>query len=1400
MALPAMLIAGVVALSGIALAGPQGKGSKSNAGSKARVMSSNLTFAERFVENKGQWDSRAKFLLKTNGLNSWVTEDGIVYDFYTLRSVKTKPLGSPRNTTRYMQSGHVVGMKFVGSNANGTVGYAGLRGKMNFLKSGVQATASVFNEAYSVNTYPGIDTRWYVDNGQPRYDLIVAPGADPSQIRMQFEGASNLRTQGNNSLVFDTSLGTKGLVGLYVYQTINGQVRPVNSSFKINADGTVSYQLGSYDQTKALVIDPVVYSTLLGGNFGGDSAFGVAVDSLTSAYVVGTTTAPAFPTSVGAYQETFALQDGFVTKFLPDGSDVEYSTLVGGTDADVCGAIALDSTGAAYVIGGTLSTDLPTLNAVQAAIGGGVDGFFLKLNNTGTAANWLTYIGGGGDDQAFGVAVDSLNQAVVVGMAGDNTFPLVSAADGTFAGDTEGFVQKYNAAGSALLFSSFMGGTEVRPSPFDPNEMNFSVAVDIDRNIYVLGQTNASNAPTTVGAFDRTANGWDNYVAKFTASGGASWATFVGGNATESPAGIALDNTANVFITGSTDSFNYPRTTAAFDRTFNNSSEGYLTKINRLGTGLIFSTFLGAVAGASPSAIAVDDIGFAHIAGFIAQSTTTAAWLPVTPNADDPTYNGPTLLGGDAYLQVVNDSGTALQYCGYLGGSANDGANGIAIDGARNAYVVGSTNSGANDTIEFPTTPGAFKETMPADAPPNFQTSLSDPFLTKIKTRIPLTIASLTIAPTAVASGESAVGTVTLSAAASTGGATVALSNNNNSIISTPASFLIPEGQTSGTFVIQTTANMTSTQTVVITATVEGDTKSAQLTVAPWLTALTLSNDTVVGGNVVGGRITLFRPAPAGGITVNMNSTVPSVATVPSTVSVPETLNTVTFDVTTRGVASPQIVDITASYAGLTRTVSLTVIPARLFSISFVPNVVSGGTDTTGKVQLDGAAPTGGVTVNLVSSDAALAVPATVIIPAQQSSATFTGTTSVVTVDTSVTVSATFGLDTRTAVVDVLRANLISLAISPDVIQGGNSTTGTVGLDAPAATGGVTIPITSSNPAVAQAPATVTVPSGSTNVNFVIPTSLVGTDTTVTFTATRGLVTLNANLLVKAVGFNVDMNPNTVVGGQASVGTVNLVEAAPTGGVSVNLSSSNTSVVTVPSTVLVPAGEISATFNASTVPVVADTNVTITGTFGAASASDVLTVTAAGPLSVALNPSSVAGGGSSIGIVTLDGVAPAGGVTVNLSSNNAAATVPATVVVPAGGLTQSFVITTIAVSTNQTATISATANGNTAQANLTIVAANLLNIRFIPSRVRGGQNTSCTIQLDAAAPPGGATITLTNSNPNVTVSFPTSATIPAGQTSVTFTVQTRRVSRVLSTQVTATYNGQTKSAILTATR
>jgi len=393
-----------------------------------------------------------------------------------------------------------------------------------------------------------------------------------------------------------------------------------------------------------------------------------------------------------------------------------------------------------------------------------------------------------------------------------------------------------------------------------------------------------------------------------------------------------------------------------------------------------------------------------------------------------------------------------------------------------------------------------------------------------------------------------------------------------------------------------------------------------------------------------------------------------------------------------------------------------------LSSISLNPTSVTGGNSSTGTVTLSGAAPAGGAQVALSSGNAAAArVPSSVTVAAGTTSASFTVATSAVAASTTVTISAAYASATRSASLTVAPApptppTLASLTLSPTSVTGGNSSTGTVTLSGPAPTGGAQVVLSSNNTTAARVPSSVTVAAGATSASFTVSTSTVAASTTVTISAAYGGATRSDSLTVTPAApppptlSSVTLNPISVVGGaQSSTGRVTLSGPAPTGGAQVALSSSNTTAARVPSSVTVAAGATSASFTVSTSAVSASTAVTISTAYGGATRSASLTVMPA-PLppptlsSLTLNPSSVLGGlQSSTGTVTLTRAAPAGGAQVLLSSSNGAASVPFSVFVPAGATSASFTVNTSIVLISTSSTISASYNGTTRTATLSVL-------------------------------------------------------------------------------------------------
>lgn len=657
-------------------------------------------------------------------------------------------------------------------------------------------------------------------------------------------------------------------------------------------------------------------------------------------------------------------------------------------------------------------------------------------------------------------------------------------------------------------------------------------------------------------------------------------------------------------------------------------------------------------------------------------------------------------------------------------------------------------------------------------------------------------LTGLTVRPVSVPGGTSSNGTVTLSSAAPVGGVTVALSSSSLKA-GVPATVSIVEGATSAQFTV-TTVGVAASVSAVITGSLNGISATDTLTVtAPTVVSVTLDPTTVPGGRTSTGTVNIGYAAPVGGVVVSLASS-NAAASLPASVTVAEGATKATFTITTIAVSANTSATITATSNGTSANADLSVTAPRVSVITISPAGVAGGSTATGIVSLDTNAPTGGMVVSLLSSDAAATVPATVTVAAGSQLALFTVTTKAVSTDTGVVITASTPTSSVTGAFAVLAGRLASVSVAPSSVVGSNSSTGTVTLSSSAPTGGMVVSL-SSNLAGVTVPATVTVPAGSISRTFTVGTTQVASSVTATISATLDTATATTELVVNPPSVTaLSLASTSVAGGVNTTATVTLADVAGPGGVVVNLGSSNTGAATVPATVTVPSGASTASFTVTTAAVATTTTSSLTASTGVSSQAATLTVTGGptGPSlsSVALNPTSVAGGASSTGTVTLSAAAPAGALVVTLASSSAAATVPASVTVAAGQTTATFSVTTTAVATNATATITGTLSGVSQTASLTITAASLSSVTLNPTSVAGGASSTGTVTLSAAAPAGGLLVTLASSSAAATV--PVSVTVAAGQTTATFTVTTTAVAANTASTITATLGGVSQSASL----
>jgi len=748
-----------------------------------------------FEANEGQTAAQVQYFTHTGGGTLFLTSSSAVLSLTKpvgQTFLSANPLGqigmsAPPNTTT---TGVALAINLIGANPNAAVvGLDQLPGISNYFIGNVPSqwhtNIANYSKVEYENVYPGINLIYYGNQQQLEYDYQLAPDADPSSIRFAVHGAESLSIDAKGNLVLHTAIGDVLEQAPVIYQQLAGTQQPVSGQFVLLGNNEVGFQVGAYDGSKPLVIDPVLsYSTYLGGNHT-ETGQGIAVDGSGNAYVTGYTDSTNFPTTTGAFQTSTTnggtTYDSFVTKLNPSGTGLVYSTYLGGTGSDFGLGIALDGSGDAYITGQTGSTNFPTTSgAFQTTYaGGGAAAFVTKLNATGTALIYSTYLravssGGSPVVGSAAIAVDGSGNAYVTGFTYSTNFPTTSGAfQTTLGGVDDAFVTKLNATGTALIYSTYLGGSD--------EDFGYGLAVDSTGHAYVTGGTRSTNFATTTGAFQTTFGGYrDAFVAKLNAGGtGLVYSTYLGGNGDDIGNGIALDNSGDAYVTGDTSSTNFPTTTGAFQTSLAGgvSTDAFVTKLNGAATALVYSTYLGGSGSDNGYGIAVDSAGYACVTGSTGLGASSV--FPITTGAFQTTFGGSYY---DAFVAKLNLSGTGLVYSTYLGGSGTDEAYGIALDSLGNAYLTGYTTS-----TNFPTTSGAFQTSHASDT--NSGGAIDkDAFVTKFTFVFATTTTLTDNGPNPSTFGQAVSFTATVSGGSAISGETVYIedADNANAVVASP--------------------------------------------------------------------------------------------------------------------------------------------------------------------------------------------------------------------------------------------------------------------------------------------------------------------------------------------------------------------------------------------------------------------------------------------------------------------------------------------------------------------------------------------------------------------------------------------------------------------------------------
>jgi hypothetical protein len=622
-----------------------------------------------FEENVGQTDSRVRFVARAGSATAFVLPDALV----VRTSRKSTATGAKADVAA------AVRLQFEGAAPNAPVsGEDMLPGQAHYFigsdSSRWHSGVRTYGRVRASNVYEGVDAVYYEADGDLEYDFVVAPHADPAQIRFAITGGESVSVDETGDLVIKTPAGDLRQRAPRLYQETGSGRIPVSGGFRMLGAGRVGIAVGGYDPGRPLVIDPVVdFGTRIGGSLS-DTALDVAVDASGAVYAVGYSSSVDFPVTVGVLSEfRGSSSDAFVTKLDASGQVLLFSAYVGGSGLDLGQAIALAADGGVVVCGYTSSSDFPVAAGVQPAPGnpaGGGDGFVLKLTATGSTLTYATYLGGSGDDSCMDVAAVGDGSIVVCGSTWSSDLPTQLPLFG-YSGGRDAFVARIAAGGSAFVFSTFLGGSL--------SEEAASVSIDINNNILVAGSTETTfEFPTpaipfpVVNAVTPVFGGQtDAFAAKLSPTGQVLYySTPLGGRGVEYAYDTCVDASGSLYVVGLTASTDFPVAGPVTSSLASGSTDGFVTKLSPAGDALTFSRFIGGTGSDALYGAAILENG--SIAAFGYSNST-----------DVPLANEfQSSLGGsaDGLMVVLSPTDGAAQTVSYFGDTASESFSSVASD------------------------------------------------------------------------------------------------------------------------------------------------------------------------------------------------------------------------------------------------------------------------------------------------------------------------------------------------------------------------------------------------------------------------------------------------------------------------------------------------------------------------------------------------------------------------------------------------------------------------------------------------------------------------------------------------------------------------------------------------
>jgi hypothetical protein len=681
-----------------------------------------------FIQNKGQWNDDVLFLVRLNGCNAWITSTGVVFDYYRIESLCNASINHSEDLNEYREcaciSGYVVKMEYANSSQSYfNINYSNkLSSKYNFfVGKNPEKWASdcpAYDVVYISDVYSGIDIRYYFEaiakaDGtcvqELRYDFIVHPCAALSQIRLKFTGQESLASDDEN-IILKTDHGNimHSNINVYTissndyiqYRQFTTAKKFVKSNLYIDNNGFIAFNVEVYNESDMLIIDPLVFSTFVGGN-GASVCNCIGLDRLNNIIIAGNTAAFDFPISLGAYSDTnFGKKDIFVSKLSPNASRILSSTFIGGSEADAAIALAIDKTDNIIITGNTASADFPathgSIDDSFNGVSGDRDAFVFKLNPDGTQLVFSSFLGGSKNDFGSALTLDNESNIYITGNTASTDFPHLS---GSFLSKILGvsniFILKISPNGDSLLSTPKIGGLY--------NNYGTSISLDSKQNIIVTGYTTSIDFPVTVNAFQKENLGgsYSAVVLKFDNDGqNLLFSTYLCGTGTDYAYSVAVDNEDNIFIAGSTSSEDFPLTSDAIFSSYQGGIyDVFVSKLAANGDSLLYSTYWGGINNEWCSKIAFieSDSSVLLIGG------TDSPNLPSKPDAVQRVFQGIN----DVFITRIKPGSKGFIYSTYLGGKQKDYPNDMYFDGIANIYCAGSTVS-----TDFPTTDGVYSKNI----------------------------------------------------------------------------------------------------------------------------------------------------------------------------------------------------------------------------------------------------------------------------------------------------------------------------------------------------------------------------------------------------------------------------------------------------------------------------------------------------------------------------------------------------------------------------------------------------------------------------------------------------------------------------------------------------------------